>query len=82
MVVILLFCGLDENLRDSFPLQLLLVSGKDGKLKDLTTISLQLLLLSGVEAGEREGREGEGPGGPLQPLHEPDAGGAQRTDPG
>ena len=37
------------------------MSGKDRKLKDLTTISLQLLLLSGVEAGEREGREAEGP---------------------
>ena len=36
----------------------------------------------GAEAGDWEGREGERLGRPLQPEHEPDAGGAPGRDPG
>ena len=36
----------------------------------------------GPQAGGWQGWEGEGPGSSLKPVHEPDPGGAQWTDPG
>ena len=35
----------------------------------------------GAETGGREGRQSQGPGSALKPLHEPDPGGTQWTDP-
>ena len=40
------------------------------------------ILIAGPEAGDGQGWEGEGAGGPLQPEHEPDAGGAPGADTG
>ena len=39
-------------------------------------------LIAGTEAGDGQGWKGEGAGGPLQPEHEPDAGGAPGADTG
>ena len=40
------------------------------------------ILIAGPEARDGQGWEGEGAGGPLQPEHEPDAGGAPGADTG